>query len=78
MLAPPRKLGKCGAVWCVLVYIWIRVCLEKINPFTTCTLGNGIFATYIVHRKTPLMCIKIVKLPYQNYLLVCEISIIDI
>ena len=19
MLAPPRKLGKCGAVWCVLV-----------------------------------------------------------
>ena len=29
MLAPPRKLGKCGAVWCVLVYILIRVCLEK-------------------------------------------------
>ena len=29
MLAPPRKLGICGAVWCVLVYILIRVCLEK-------------------------------------------------
>ena len=29
MLAPPRKLGKCVAVWCVLVYILIRVCLEK-------------------------------------------------
>ena len=29
MLALPRKLGKCGAVWCVLVYILIRVCLEK-------------------------------------------------
>ena len=22
MLAPPRKLEKCGAVWCVLVYIF--------------------------------------------------------
>ena len=31
MLAPPRKLGKCGAVWCVLVYILIRVCLEKFH-----------------------------------------------
>ena len=31
MLAPPRKLGKCGAVWCVLVYILIRVCLEKFS-----------------------------------------------
>ena len=29
MLAPSRKLGKCGAVWCVLVYILIIVCLEK-------------------------------------------------
>ena len=29
MLAPPRKLGKCGAVWCVWVYILIIVCLEK-------------------------------------------------
>ena len=33
MLAPPRKLGKCGAVWCVLVYILIRVCLEKLTYF---------------------------------------------
>ena len=29
MLAPPRELGKCGAVWCVLVYILIRMCLEE-------------------------------------------------
>ena len=36
MLSPPKKLGKFGAVWCVLVYILIRVCLEKF-------LKNNIF-----------------------------------
>ena len=29
MLASLRKFGKYGAVWCVLVYIMIRLCLEK-------------------------------------------------
>ena len=29
MLAPLRKFCKYGAVWCVLKYILIRVCIEK-------------------------------------------------
>ena len=34
MLAPPpRKLGKCSTVWCVLVYILIRISLKKVPLF---------------------------------------------
>ena len=29
MLALLRNFGKCGAVWCVLKYILIRLCIEK-------------------------------------------------
>ena len=28
--APPRKIFLKGAIWCVLVYIWIRFCVQKI------------------------------------------------
>ena len=29
MQAAMRKFFKCGAAWCILVYILIRLCLEK-------------------------------------------------
>ena len=32
MVAPLRKFGKYGAFWCVLVYLLIRLCLEKFPP----------------------------------------------
>ena len=33
MLAALKKNWKCIAVWCVLVYILIRLCLEKFTKY---------------------------------------------
>ena len=45
MLALLRNFGKCGAVWCVLKYILIRLCIAnslKINIF--------LYKTYFLYK----------------------------
>ena len=47
MLAALRKFRKCGAVWCVLVYIF-RLCLEKVLKGTD-QAGTFMSLKYVVY-----------------------------
>ena len=46
---PPEKCFLNGAIWCVLVYIWIRFCLKKISK---------IIILYIIFFKLSFFFIK--------------------